>query len=505
MKLTKKKATFLNMILGLAYQIVTALFGFILPHMLLNVYGAELHGYTSTVESIMSYISLITAGLSPAAVQALYEPLAKKDNHRISEVLNAINEFYIKSGCLYTIIILICAFFMPYIISNQIPNYLVVLLMIVIGATNTLDCFIYSKYRVLLQADQRLFIVSAVDTVVYFIRIGFQVAFILLKQNIILIMSIPAALIVIRTIVLSRYCKKMYPNLDNKIEPDKTALSKRWSAMFHQLSGLVVYNTDVTLLTVFGNLIQVSIYSVYNLVFSHIYNLLTNIFSVGTLASFGQLMSERRPETLLKAFDIYEYVYYIVVSFVYGVSASMILPFVSIYTMQYEDVPYVDIYLAILFMIIGFANNMRVPSGTMINAAGHFKETQWRAVLEAVINLSVSLLLIKPLGMYGLLIGTICSFAYRTTDIIYYAHKHILMCSCRKTILRAVRTILCIVISVGVYYAFFRIYIMDSWFIWLSIAFLDSVITFFIVCVVNLIMEKKMFLECTFLKYIFCP
>ena len=29
---------------------------------------------------------------------------------------------------------------------------------------------------------------------------------------------------------------------------------------------------------------------------------------------------------------------------------------------------------------IGFANNIRIPCLTMINAAGHFKETQWRAI-----------------------------------------------------------------------------------------------------------------------------
>lgn len=62
-----------------------------------------------------------------------------------------------------------------------------------------------------------------------------------------------------------------------------------------------------------------------------------------------------------------------------------------------NGIPYVDVKLAVLFMLIGFANNIRIPCLTMINAAGHFKETQWRAILEAVINITVSILLIKPL------------------------------------------------------------------------------------------------------------
>ena len=81
--LSKKKASMLNMALMGAYQIVTALFGFVLPSMILNTYGASLHGYTTTVSNIMSYVALVNAGLAPAAVQALYTPLAKKDTYRL--------------------------------------------------------------------------------------------------------------------------------------------------------------------------------------------------------------------------------------------------------------------------------------------------------------------------------------------------------------------------------------------------------------------------------------
>ena len=84
--LSKKKASMLNMALMGAYQIVTALFGFVLPSMILNTYGASLHGYTTTVSNIMSYVALVNAGLAPAAVQALYTPLAKKDTYRLNRL-----------------------------------------------------------------------------------------------------------------------------------------------------------------------------------------------------------------------------------------------------------------------------------------------------------------------------------------------------------------------------------------------------------------------------------
>lgn len=494
--LSKKKASMLNMALMGAYQIVTALFGFVLPSMILNTYGASLHGYTTTVSNIMSYVALVNTGLAPAAVQALYTPLAKKDTYRLNQVLNAIDHFYTVSGCLYTIAIAIIASVLPFVLSNQLPPILIVLLMIVIGASSTLECFIYSKYKVLLQADQRLFVVSVADTIMYFVRVGLQVILIWAKASIVIVMAIPAVMVIFRMMILSIYCRNNYPGLDKKVVRDNSALSKRWSAMAHQLAGLVVYNTDVTLLTLFGSLVQVSIYSVYNLVFQKLYELLTNIFSSGTLASFGQLMSENKRESLLRNYDLYEYGYYIIITFVYGVSASMILPFVSVYTKKYTDIPYVDVKLAVLFMLIGFANNIRIPCLTMINAAGHFKETQWRAILEAVINITVSLLLIKPLGMYGLLIGTICSFAYRTTDIIYYSHKHILNISCKKSVLRVLRVALVIAINVILYKLLVGKYIMNGWGEWIMYAVIASIIVLVTTGLIYFITEKKQFLAC---------
>lgn len=494
--LNKKKASMLNMVLMGVYQIVTALFGFVLPSMILNTYGASLHGYTTTVSNIMSYVALVNAGLAPAAVQALYTPLAKKDTYRLNQVLNAIDHFYTISGCLYTIVVVIIAGVLPFVLSNQLPSMLIVLLMIVVGASSTLECFIYSKYKVLLQADQRLFVVSIADTMMYFIRIGLQVVLIWAKASIVVVMAIPAVMVIFRMLILSIYCKKNYPELDKKVKRDNSALSKRWSAMAHQLAGLIVYNTDITLLTLFGSLVQVSIYSVYNLVFQKLYEFLTNIFSSGTLASFGQLMSENKKESLLRNYDLYEYGYYMIVTFVYGVSASMILPFVSVYTKKYTDIPYVDVKLAVLFMLIGFANNIRIPCLTMINAAGHFKETQWRAILEAVINITVSLLLIKPLGMYGLLIGTICSFVYRTTDIIYYSHKYILNVSCKRSVLRVLRVALVIVFNVMLYKIFIGKYIINSWGVWIMYAVIASAITLATTGLVYFNTEKKQFLAC---------
>lgn len=406
----KKKSSIMNIITMGIYQFIAVISGFIIPKLLLEQYGADLHGYTSTVTTIMNYIALLNAGLATAGIQALYKPLAQKDKHRISEVINAVNKFYIKTGIMYIIAIIICACILPFVVQGQVSVLEIISLMIIMGSTSALECFIYSKNMVLLQADQRLFVVNIVNASALIIRVILQVICIKFGMGILIVQFIAVIMVIFRMFLLHIYVKKNYNFINNKVKADNTALSKRWSAFIHQISGLVVNSTDTLLLSLFTNMTYVSIYSVYNLVFSHLYTLMTTIFSHGTVASFGAAINEKKEEKVVEAFELYEFVYYFMVTIIYSITACMILPFVSIYTSNISDIQYVDPKLAILFMIISIMNNLRVPGNTIINAAGHFKETQTRAIIEAIINIIVSLILIRPLGMYGLLIGTICSF-----------------------------------------------------------------------------------------------
>ena len=61
-----------------------------------------------------------------------------------------------------------------------------------------------------------------------------------------------------------------------------------------------------------------------------------------------------------------------------------------------------DPYLPMLFTAMKLLACSREASSRVINFAGHFKQMRWRALLEAVINLTVSVVLVLYLGILGL-------------------------------------------------------------------------------------------------------
>ena len=59
------------------FQIVLMISGLITPRIMLKYYGSEINGLISSINQFIVYFNLVEAGLSGAAIYALYKPLDK--------------------------------------------------------------------------------------------------------------------------------------------------------------------------------------------------------------------------------------------------------------------------------------------------------------------------------------------------------------------------------------------------------------------------------------------
>ena len=156
----KNKIVIINMTITTLYQLLVILFGFLIPRSFLIEYGANIHGLISTATNILSYVQILNAGLLSASVQALYKPLSLGEKSSVSSVLNAVKKYYQKVGFSYIIAILVIAIILPVFVSSEVPSITVFLVMTVMGLSSIFDSFLGSKYRVLVQADQKYWLIS---------------------------------------------------------------------------------------------------------------------------------------------------------------------------------------------------------------------------------------------------------------------------------------------------------------------------------------------------------
>ncbi|MFR1103964.1 MAG: lipopolysaccharide biosynthesis protein [Acutalibacteraceae bacterium] len=424
----RTKQAFKNALMSLLLQLVLALSGFIIPRFFITLYGSPVNGLVSSISQFISYMGLVEAGIGAAGTVALYRPIADHNIKEINGIISAARNFYMRSGSIFALLVAGLTFFYPFVVKNEIQDTSFIRIMVLVLSVNGLvDYFYLGKYRVLLMAHQRGYVISFVQIVGTVVMTAVCIGLMAAESSALLVKAVAAVIYLLRSLAVGIYVKRYYPQANFREEPDRGAFNQRWAALLHQIVGMIVNNTGIILLTIFipnDSLAEVSVYSVYNLVGYSLSGMMTSI-SNGLSSGFGEIISTGEKQVLRRSFSSYEFVFFLIIFIVYTCMGGLLYPFIGLYSASFTDgIVYLRWPLVFLFTLAGLLQALRLPGLTVICAAGHYKQTQGRAIIEAGINLVVSLILVRPLGVVGVLIGTCLSYLYRTLDVIIYSAKY---------------------------------------------------------------------------------
>lgn len=420
----KKKRALYNLAIGMGSKIVLMVLGFIIPKIFIENYGSDVNGLLSSIGQVFAYLNLVEAGIGVATTQALYKVVAKDDWDEISAIMNAASGFYRRTGTIYFIGVVITSLIYALFIGTPLLPTQVFLLILFSGMGNVLNYFFQSKYIALLNTEGKTYIHVGINTVIQIFTQILKIVMITNQFDIVLIYFVYLVITAMQILVLNIYMNRNYKNkLDKSIKPNIQALNQHSSVLIHQISGLVFSNTDVLVLTVFTNLRYVSIYTIYNMVINNL-----NVLTVTVLDSFtsalGLIYNESK-ERFNKVYDLYELGSWMIYFILMSITLLLYEPFIALYTAN-ADINYVNAVLPMIFVLNQLLSFIRMPGLKVMNIEGCFKDTRSRTIIEAAINLSVSLIAVQFVGIYGVLLGTTVALSYRTVDIIIYSNQKIL-------------------------------------------------------------------------------
>ena len=490
----RSEQAFKNMAANLFLQIVVFISGIILPRFILQAYGSSINGMITSVNQFLTYLGLAEAGVATASVVALYTPLALGRKDEVNSILSAARKFYNRSGVLFLSLTAVLVFIYPFFISGQLDNSLVRWMIVVLAGSTLVDYFFLGKYRVLLMANQEGYVVALIQSAGTVANMVVSIGLIYAGASVLAVKAVATGVYVLRLFLVKAYAKKKYPDLDFHAQPAEGALKQKNAALFHQVVTIIVNNTDTTILTIClgsRSLLEVSVYGIYMLVVNAVNQLLTS-FSNGLTAGFGEVIARREEETLKKSYSDYEYMFFLIFFVVVACMGVLLIPFISVYTIDMKDVQYVRPVIAALFTLLVFLQNVRIPGLTIICAAGHYKETRYQAGLEAAINIVVSLALVWSMGMTGVLLGTVCSYGYRSFEIILYTNRHLIPGTAKTAFSRIIRNLVvtAVLIVAGIWLIPQNMTSFINWFIYAVAAVVVSVV---LIVGVNYIAEPQEF------------
>ncbi len=483
----RSKKAVINIIFSFGLQLVTLICGFIVPRLVIGTYGSSVNGLTASITQFLAYITLLESGFGPVVKSILYKPIANKNNMEIEQILKASEKFFRTISYIFIVYIILLCIILPLILSNQFDKLFTLSLVIIISISTFAEYYFGMTYKLYLQAQQKTYITSVIQIGTLILNTIMIVILIHFNASIQIVKLVSASIFVLRPILQNIYVKRKY---DISLEGVKSdyKIKQKWDGLAQHIAAVVHNNTDIVVLTLFANTVEVSVYSVYLMVVSGVKNLIQS-FTGGVDASFGDMIAKGEKENLNRSFKTYEGFYFTIATIICISTLILILPFISVYTKGITDANYIRPVFSYLIVLAEFMWVIRLPYSSITLAAGHFKQTRNGAIVEALTNIIISIILVWKLGIVGVAIGTFIAMFIRTIEFMYHTSRYILNRSALYTFKRLV------VIAIEVILTTFIVKIIPSvnvtsYLTWVKQAIIVTFLSSTVVIAVNILVYK---------------
>ena len=408
------------MLSGLFLRVCLLISGFIIPKIVLLYFGSTMYGLTTSINQFLKYIALIEGGVTAVVSANLYKPLADANNDRLSSVISTAKRFYRKIGIIFIVYSLCLAVIYP--LASGLDFLFTSSLIIILSIMHLVQYMFSITYQTLFKADKKGYIVFLLQSAITLLNVVLVYVSVKLYPSIHVIYLINGLLYIIQPLIFDYYAKKYYA-IDWKAKPDRNLLKERWNGFAINLAWFIQSGTDVAVLTIFSDLPTVSVYSVYALVTNNGLEMIVQSLVSGIEPIIGQTYAKGDMKALNQKMDLYEYIVFFMVFFLFTMGGLLITPFVMLYTAGVSDANYFQPLFGFLLILAEAIFLLQIPHRNLSFAANQFKKLTVPAFIEAFLNIAVSIALVKPLGLIGVAIGTCVAMTYRTAFHIYFTTK----------------------------------------------------------------------------------
>lgn len=400
-----------NLIVAWGGQIVVLLGTFISRSIFVKVLPAEYLGVNGLFANILSMLSMVDLGIGVSIAYYLYEPLAKRDEKKLSQLMNYYKKMYTTIGGIVFVLGISLTPFLDWFIKEEttIPNLEIIYILAVVNSAIT---YLGVYKSVLINADQKNYITSFYYNLFRVAQLIVSIIVLVITKDYLVYYSVSIIETIVYNITITYKANQLFPflakNKKEKIDNQtKTMIRKNVVAMMcHKIRHIFINFTDNIVISKFISIISVGLYSNYSIILMNLNKVVGQVFSAMTasIGNYNVSESDEKKEKLLYTIYFLDFAVY---SFCSVCLFVLFNPFIKLWLG--ED--YLMSPMIVLILVINnYLQGMRKVVLSFKDACGLFKQDRFNALLEALLNLIISVVLAKYWGIVGVFIGTIASF-----------------------------------------------------------------------------------------------
>ena len=404
-----------NIFFGFISNFIILVVGFIQRKIFISVLGRTLFSVDGLYTDILGILSLAELGIGAALNFSLYKPVATGDREKIKSYMQFYKRAYLAIAGVVAVIGLALTPFLPYIINEErrgdisIANITIYYLVFLFNTVSTY--FVAYKYS-LANAEQKNYIQTNITTVTKIVTSCVQIAVLLLTENFLLYLLTKLAIELLQKIFVSIYFNRLYPYLLDKDvqklskEETDAITSKSKAQMFHKIGDAARLSTDSIIISSMVDLDSVGLVKNYNDLINYAAGFINIIFD-SAIASFGNLVATESKEKQYRLFKVYRFL----ACWLYGFIAVgfwlLLTPFI---TGLYLDESWrLGQVILTLILVDFYLKGSRVVLFNFKTAAGIFEQDKYLAFIQGIVNLIISIIGAKYIGLAGVYVGTVIS------------------------------------------------------------------------------------------------
>ena len=423
---TRTEYSVMNTSVAIVARMSAILMGFLTRVVFTRVLSEGYVGINGLFTDILNILSLSELGVGTAITYALYGPIARKDIKRQQILMRMFRSFYRVTAVIVLVTGLVLIPFLDVLMKDR-PDVDHLILIYMLYMMNSVISYLLIYKKTLVDAHQMNYLTVLNQNGFLILQDILQMIVLLVTKNFILFLIMAVLCTFAANVTMSRKADQLFPYLRESCKEklpkeERQDIIKNVKAMLmHKLGNIVVNNTDNLLISGFVGVITAGIYSNYYLIIGSVRQVLDQAFQ-GVAASVGNLGITEEKE---KVHQVFLQLFFIG-QWMYGVAGiclfEMLNPFVELaFGKKYLFPVEVVLVLCVNFAINGAKKSVTIFKESM----GLFWNDRYKAIVEAVLNLGISVALVVRLGVTGVFLGTIFSMLLTSVWIEpYVIYKH---------------------------------------------------------------------------------
>ncbi len=403
--------------------LVNGLMGLIVTRMIIGQYGSDFNGLNSAANQIINMLLILEGGFTVASNVVLFAPLTAGDTDKVNRILSTTRRKFRTISFIFLAAGMAAAFGYAMVINSQLPKELVFSVIFMALVPAAFNLYLATTYRVLLQAQQKEYIIHLSTMLTVLCGYGANIAVIKLGGPMWMLRFSTMLFALCNSLIISGYTRKKNQFLALSSKLPQEAIPGTREVLTQKITGVVYSSVPIVFLSIspVGGTVLASVYAVYNNVFTMIKSLLRGVIDAPR-HGIGQMLTQEKKERVWQVFAQYEYVAFLLVAVTVSTAYVLILPFVSLYTQDVADANYYDSTIALLMVLISAVEMIHIPCGNLINMAGHFKVARNFQVIACAVLIAAMALGGTFLGVYGILLAVLLVAVLLAVLEMGYAH-----------------------------------------------------------------------------------